>query len=99
MRCDLFFSFITLAGQPQVNVNDLGLTSAEESVLRRLVGKRYNPGRNEITLVADQFPSRMENKKYLVLLLENLCSEARRLAAEFKDDIKPRSSQTSSAQS
>jgi small subunit ribosomal protein S35 len=88
-----------LWGKQQVNVSDLGLTSAEQSVLRRLVGKRYNPGRNEITLVADQFPSRVENKKYLVLLLENLCSEARRLATEFKDEIKPRSSRTSSAQS
>jgi hypothetical protein len=51
------------------------------------MNRRYNSGRNEITLVADRFPSRIENKRYLVLLLENLLAEARRLAEEFNEEL------------
>jgi len=40
------------------------------------VGSRYNPGRDEITLVSNRFMNRNHNKQYLIYLLENLISEA-----------------------
>ena len=44
-----------------------------------MVGTRYNVGKKEIKLTCERFPNRIENKRYLVLLLENLVSECKRL--------------------
>lgn len=46
-----------------------------------MVGSRYNVGKKEIKLTCERFPNRIENKRYLVLLLENLVSECKRLYA------------------
>ena len=42
-----------------------------------LVGPRYNWKTGEVKLVAEKFPNRIENKRYLIFLLENLLLEAR----------------------
>ena len=71
----------------QVFVRDLGLTKDEEAILLEMVGKRYNQGRKEIKLTADRFPNRIENKRYLIVLLENLVTEAKALclqASQYK---------------
>jgi hypothetical protein len=73
----LFFSFL-----PQVFVRDLGLTADEEGIMLEMVGKRYNQGRKEVKLTSNRFPNRIENKRYLVVLIENLVEEARRLGKE-----------------
>lgn len=61
-----------------VKMQDLGLTLEEEARLLVLVGPRYDRKKREIKLVSDRFPSRVENKRYLVYLLENLLLEARK---------------------
>ena len=45
-----------------------------------MVGKRFNTGKREITLITERFPNRMENKKYLIFQLEKLIEESRKLA-------------------
>ena len=65
----------------------MGLTKDEEAILLEMVGKRYNQGRKEIKLTADRFPNRIENKRYLIVLLENLVTEAKELclqASQYK---------------
>jgi hypothetical protein len=49
-------------------------------ILIEMVGKRFNTGRREITLITERFPNRIENKKYLIFQLEKLLEETRRLA-------------------
>ena len=63
----------------QVDLNDLPLNEDERLVFLRMVGPRYNTGRNEVRLTSQKFPNRIENKRYLTLLLEQLLSEAKRL--------------------
>ena len=52
----------------------------EEYILIRMLAKRFNIGNREIRLVSERFPNRIENKRYLVYLLENLVREAKNLA-------------------
>ena len=47
-----------------------------------MVGPRVNLGRKELKLTCEQFPNRVENKRYVTFLLERLLAEARRLTAE-----------------
>ena len=63
-------------------MRDLGLTKEEEAVVIAMVGTRYNQGRKEIKLTSDRFPNRIENKRYLVVLLENLLTEAKTLSKD-----------------
>jgi hypothetical protein len=44
---------------------------------RCLVGSRYNPGKDELTLVSGRFMNRGHNKQYLLYLLDNLIAEAK----------------------
>eukprot|EP01039_Chlorochromonas_danica_P008107 gene8107-8945_t len=65
-----------------VKVDDLGLSREEIQILIAFVGKRFNSGRRELKLVADKFPNRVENKRYVTLLLEQIIAEVRKLNAE-----------------
>lgn len=47
-----------------------------------MVGPRLNVGKRELRLTTDQFPDRIENKKYLTYLLENLIAASKQLNAE-----------------
>lgn len=62
-------------------LKDLPLDKDEKSIFVRMVGKRLNVGNGELKLTADKFPNRMENRKYLIFLLENLVAEAKKLNA------------------
>ena len=64
-----------------VKTDDLGLNEEELRIFQRMVGPRYNPGRKEVKLTCKRFPNRIENKRYLVYLLETLLAEARNLSA------------------
>jgi hypothetical protein len=60
-------------------VKDLGLSDEEQLIFIRMMGFRYNTGRKEARLTTDRFPNRIENKRYLIYLLENLVAEAKLL--------------------
>ena len=60
----------------------MNLNDSERRIFVRMVGPRYQQGAHEVKLVCDRFPNRLENKKYLIYLLENLLLETRRLYAE-----------------
>lgn len=64
----------------QVFLADLALTKEEEYILIRMLAKRFNSGNREIRLTSERFPNRIENKRYLIYLLENLVAEAKKLA-------------------
>jgi hypothetical protein len=57
------------------------LNDDEKNVFIALVGKRYNRGRREVKLTADKFPNRIENKRYVHYILEQLVAEAKHLNA------------------
>lgn len=50
-----------------------------------MVGSRYNPAKREVKLTAERFPSRIENKRYLVVVLEKLLAETKSLAGKKND--------------
>ena len=58
----------------------MSLAKNEEYILIRMLAKRFNVGNREITLVSERFPNRIENKRYLSYLIENLVREAKNLA-------------------
>jgi hypothetical protein len=64
-----------------VKTADLGLNEEELKIFLRMVGPRYNQGRQELKLTCKRFPNRIENKRFLVLTLENLVAEAKNLSA------------------
>ncbi len=63
----------------QVAIDKLGLNKEEQEILIRMVGSRYNVGKREIKLTSDKFPNRIENKRYLSVMLEKLVLEAKTL--------------------
>ncbi|CAM9649701.1 unnamed protein product [Ascophyllum nodosum] len=60
----------------------LGLSENEEERLIQLVGPRYKEKKKMLRLVSDRFPNRIDNKRYLVHLLENILVEARNVDDE-----------------
>ena len=64
-----------------VKIADLGLNEEEVKIFLRMVGPRHNHGRQEVKLTCKRFPNRIENKRFLVLTLENLVAEAKNLSA------------------
>ena len=65
-----------------VKIADCGFESVlEKDIFLEMVGKRYNTGKKEVRLTTDRFSNRLENKKYLTLLLERLIAESKKLAA------------------
>jgi len=70
-----------------VCVDDLGLSDSQLPMFLHMVGQRYNVGNRTVKLTSDRFPNRIENKRYLVVVLENLLRETRRLD-EMSDEEK-----------
>lgn len=56
---------------------------AEKEILLQIVGPRYNPEKNVLKLSSEKFGSRIENKRYLVGMIEKIVSRSRELASEF----------------
>lgn len=65
-----------------VSVPLLRLSAREEERLIQIVGPRYKENRRMLRLVSDRFPNRIDNKRYLVHLLENILVEARNVEDE-----------------
>jgi hypothetical protein len=63
----------------QVNTKDLGLNEDELKIFLLMVGPRFNQGKREVKLTTDRFPNRIENKRYLIMLLENLLLETKNI--------------------
>ncbi|KAK6921221.1 Ribosomal protein S24/S35, mitochondrial, conserved domain, partial [Dillenia turbinata] len=59
-----------------VTVKELGLSKHQFRRLRELVGKRYNPGKDELTITSERFEHREENRKDCLRTLFNLIEEA-----------------------
>ena len=60
---------------------------AEKEILLQIVGSRYNPEKNVLKLSSEKFASRIENKRYLVGMIEKIVSNSKQLAIEFaKED-------------
>mmetsp|Transcript_835 Transcript_835/g.1445 ORF Transcript_835/g.1445 Transcript_835/m.1445 type:complete len:181 (-) Transcript_835:276-818(-) len=64
-----------------VKTADLGLNEEELKIFLHMVGPRYNQGKREVKLTCKRFPNRIENKRFLVLTLENLLAEAKNLSS------------------
>jgi hypothetical protein len=65
----------------KVNVKDLDLTPNQTKIFIEMLGPRYNVGNQEAKLTAARFNNRVENKRYLLFLLENLLLETKRICA------------------
>lgn len=65
----------------KVSLDDIPLKNkVERDMLLQLVGNRYHEKTNRLMLTSDKFPSRIENKRYLVELLDRLVIGAQKLA-------------------
>lgn len=58
----------------------------EKEILLEIVGARYNPKKGVLKLSSEKFASRIENKRYLVDMIERIVSNARKLAEEFASE-------------
>ncbi|KAL8514141.1 hypothetical protein ACS0TY_013316 [Phlomoides rotata] len=61
-----------------VTVEELGLSKHQFMRLRELAGKRYNPGKDELTITSERFEHREENRKDCLRTLFALLEEAGR---------------------
>ncbi|XP_022717141.1 uncharacterized protein LOC111275847 [Durio zibethinus] len=59
-----------------VTVKELGLSRHQFRRLRALVGKRYHPGKDELTITSERFEHREENRKDCLRTLFSLIEEA-----------------------
>ncbi|KHG25277.1 28S ribosomal S35, mitochondrial [Gossypium arboreum] len=59
-----------------VTVKELGLSKHQFRRLRELVGKRYHPGKGELTITSERFEHREENRKDCLRTLFSLIEEA-----------------------
>uniref|UniRef100_A0A5B7BCY3 PI-PLC Y-box domain-containing protein n=1 Tax=Davidia involucrata TaxID=16924 RepID=A0A5B7BCY3_DAVIN len=59
-----------------VTLKELGLSKHQFRRLRELVGKRYNPGKDELTITSERFEHREENRKDCLRTLFSLIEEA-----------------------
>ncbi|KAL6530856.1 hypothetical protein OROGR_014716 [Orobanche gracilis] len=59
-----------------VTVKELGLSKHQFLRLRELAGKRYNPGKDELTITSERFEHREENRKDCLRTLFALIEEA-----------------------
>ncbi|KAL2479075.1 Ribosomal protein S24/S35 [Forsythia ovata] len=59
-----------------VTVKELGLSKHQFCRLRELAGKRYNPGKDELTITSERFEHREENRKDCLRTLFALIEEA-----------------------
>lgn len=69
-----------------VSIDELNLNDIEKSIFMKMMGPRFNPGKREIKLTGNKFPNRIENKRYLIVLLENLLNEVKKLAKTPDDE-------------
>jgi len=55
----------------------------EKDIFMEIVGPRYNPKKGDLQLSSEKFASRIENKRYLVDMIEKIVANSRQLAKEF----------------
>ncbi|KAI6674224.1 hypothetical protein NL676_002130 [Syzygium grande] len=70
-----------------VTVKELGLSKHQFRRLRELVGKRYNPGKDELMITSERFEHREENRKDCLRTLLSLIEEAGK-ANKLVDDAR-----------
>ncbi|XP_023761209.1 uncharacterized protein LOC111909666 [Lactuca sativa] len=70
-----------------VTVKELGLSKNQFRRLRELVGKRYNPGKDELVITSERFEHREENRKDCLRTLFGLIEEAGK-ADKLVDDAR-----------
>ena len=61
-----------------VTVADLELTAAQRARLLALCGPRYRAETDELKVTCEKFPSRIENKRWGMRMLQDVVDEARR---------------------
>lgn len=65
----------------EVKTKDLGLSKEELETVKMIVGPRYDTTKGVIVMVSRKFDSRLDNKRYLVNVLETVVDEARKMNA------------------
>ncbi|CAN4088806.1 unnamed protein product [Withania somnifera] len=70
-----------------VTVKELGLSKHQFRRLRELVGTRYHPGRDELTITSERFEHREENRKDCLRTLFALVEEAGK-ANKMVEDVR-----------
>lgn len=58
----------------------------EKEILLQIVGSRYNKEKDFVQLSSEKFASRIENKRHLVGMIEQIVASSRRLAREFEEE-------------
>lgn len=70
-----------------VTVKELGLSKHQFLRLRELAGKRYNPGKDELTITSERFEHREENRKDCLRTLFALIEDAGK-ARKLVEDVR-----------
>jgi negative regulator of genetic competence, sporulation and motility len=59
------------------NVDGFGFSLKAKERFKNIVGRKYNPDTNELTLRSDLYPDQETNEKYLVQLMMELIQESK----------------------
>eukprot|EP01082_Thalassiosira_pseudonana_P011853 g10133.t1 g10133 contig4:1287204-1287749(+) len=70
----------------KVALSAIPLRDEEREVLLQIVGSRYNAEKKELQLSSEKFASRIENKRHLVGMIEQIVLNSRKLAQEFSEE-------------
>lgn len=68
-----------------VTVKELGLSKYQFRRLREIVGKRYHPGKDELTIISERFEHREDNRKDCLRTLLKVVEEAGKADALVED--------------
>ena len=71
----------------KVDLAHLHLSPNETKIFLEMLGPRYNIGKQEVKLTAQRFNNRIENKRYLKFLLENLLLETKKICKLAESEI------------
>ncbi len=63
----------------KVNLNKMCLSSEERSVMKDIMGRRFDPASGDITITSRKFSERLHNRIHTRLILDRAVQEAKRI--------------------
>jgi hypothetical protein len=69
----------------KVNLKRMALSSSESSVMKHIMGRRFDPASGDITITSRKFSERLHNRIHTRLILDRAVQEAKRIVAADHD--------------
>ena len=70
----------------KVNLNKMSLSSEERSVMKDIMGRRFDPASGDITITSRKFSERLHNRIHTRLILDRAVQEGKRIVDVDEED-------------